>query len=275
MNLKIDSRIELNDGNLMPLFGLGVWRMEPGKETREAVSHSLEIGYTHIDTASMYNNEDDVGQAILESGIIRDKLFITSKVHSSEMGYDSTLQAFENSLKKLRIPYVDLYLIHKPVQVHRQNTWKALEKLKNEGRCRSIGVSNFSPKHLNEILQICEFIPSVNQIELNPFLVQKEIFDFSRTKKIHITGYCPLARTQKSADPVILDIAKECGKSWAQVMIRWGLQKKVTTIPKSSNPDRIKENAEVFDFELNELQMKRLDQLDEGFRLRPDPISLS
>jgi len=233
-----------------------------------------ELGYIHIDTASMYNNEEDVGVAIQESSLPREKLFITTKVNSSELGYDSTLEACERSLKKLKLTYLDLFLIHKPVEGYRQNTWKALEKLKHESICRSIGVSNFSPKHLNEIFKICEFIPAVNQIEMNPFLAQKNISEFCRSKNIHITGYCPLARTEKSNDPTLVNIANECGKTWAQVMVRWGLQKQLTTIPKSANPERIRENSDVFNFELNEKQMQRLDDLDEGFRLRPDPNQL-
>jgi Aldo/keto reductases, related to diketogulonate reductase len=274
MTLTIESRIKLNDGMTMPLFGLGVWRLESGKETRDAVSYALELGYKHIDTASMYNNEEDVGVAIQESSLPREKLFITTKVNSSELGYDSTLEACERSLKKLKLTYLDLFLIHKPVEGYRQNTWKALEKLKHESICRSIGVSNFSPKHLNEIFKICEFIPAVNQIEMNPFLAQKNISEFCRSKNIHITGYCPLARTEKSNDPTLVNIANECGKTWAQVMVRWGLQKQLTTIPKSANPKRIRENSDVFNFELNEKQMQRLDDLDEGFRLRPDPNQL-
>lgn len=274
MTLTIESRIKLNDGMTMPLFGLGVWRLESGKETRDAVSYALELGYIHIDTASMYNNEEDVGVAIQESSLPREKLFITTKVNSSELGYDSTLEACERSLKKLKLTYLDLFLIHKPVEGYRQNTWKALEKLKHESICRSIGVSNFSPKHLNEIFKICEFIPAVNQIEMNPFLAQKNISEFCRSKNIHITGYCPLARTEKSNDPTLVNIANECGKTWAQVMVRWGLQKQLNTIPKSANPKRIRENSDVFNFELNEKQMQRLDDLDEGFRLRPDPNQL-
>ena len=274
MTLTIESRIKLNDGMTMPLFGLGVWRLESGKETRDAVSYALELGYIHIDTASMYNNEEDVGVAIQESSLPREKLFITTKVNSSELGYDSTLEACERSLKKLKLTYIDLFLIHKPVEGYRQNTWKALEKLKHESICRSIGVSNFSPKHLNEIFKICEFIPAVNQIEMNPFLAQKNISEFCRSKNIHITGYCPLARTEKSNDPTLVNIANECGKTWAQVMVRWGLQKQLTTIPKSANSERIRENSDVFNFELNEKQMQRLDDLDEGFRLRPDPNQL-
>ena len=274
MTLTIESRIKLNDGMTMPLFGLGVWRLESGKETRDAVSYALELGYKHIDTASMYNNEEDVGVAIQESSLPREKLFITTKVNSSELGYESTLEACERSLKKLKLTYIDLFLIHKPVEGYRQNTWKALEKLKHESICRSIGVSNFSPKHLNEIFKICEFIPAVNQIEMNPFLAQKNISEFCRSKNIHITGYCPLARTEKSNDPTLVNIANECGKTWAQVMVRWGLQKQLTTIPKSANSERIRENSDVFNFELNEKQMQRLDDLDEGFRLRPDPNQL-
>ena len=274
MTLTIESMIKLNDGMTMPLFGLGVWRLESGKETRDAVSYALELGYIHIDTASMYNNEEDVGVAIQESSLPREKLFITTKVNSSELGYDSTLEACERSLKKLKLTYLDLFLIHKPVEGYRQNTWKALEKLKHESICRSIGVSNFSPKHLNEIFKICEFIPAVNQIEMNPFLAQKNISEFCRSKNIHITGYCPLARTEKSNDPTLVNIANECAKTWAQVMVRWGLQKQLTTIPKSANPKRIRENSDVFNFELNEKQMQRLDDLDEGFRLRPDPNQL-
>ena len=166
---KIDSRVTLSDGNSMPLLGLGVWDAKSGKETYDAVIHALKVGYRHIDTAEMYGNERDVGSAVIDSGLEREKIFITTKLWDSGMGYDHALNAFDESLRKLNLAYVDLYLIHWPEKGSRQEIWSALERIKKEGRCRSIGVSNFAPKHLKEIINNADLLPAVNQIEMSPF----------------------------------------------------------------------------------------------------------
>ena len=272
--LKISSRVALSDGNSMPLLGLGVWDAKSGKETYDAVIHALSKGYRHIDTAEMYGNEKDVGSAVIDSGIAREEIFITTKLWDSGLGYDHALNAFDVSLKKLNLEYIDLYLIHWPEKGSRREIWSALERIKKEGRSLSIGVSNFAPKHLNEILINADFTPTVNQIEMSPFLHQHEISSFCKKENIHLTGYCPLARGTRFNNPLLCRVAEETNKTAAQVMIRWAIQNGNTVIPKSVRPKRIEENANVFDFELREDQIKILDELEEGLRFCPDPLGL-
>ena len=272
--LKIGSRVALSDGNSMPLLGLGVWDAKSGKETYDAVIHALSKGYRHIDTAEMYGNEKDVGSAVIDSGIAREEIFITTKLWDSGLGYDHALNAFDVSLKKLNLEYIDLYLIHWPEKGSRREIWSALERIKKEGRSLSIGVSNFAPKHLNEILITADFTPTVNQIEMSPFLHQQEISSFCKKENIHLTGYCPLARGTRFNNPLLCRVAEETNKTAAQVMIRWAIQNGNTVIPKSVRPKRIEENADVFDFELREDQIKILDELEEGLRFCPDPLVL-
>ena len=258
----------------MPLLGLGVWDAKSGKETYDAVIHALSKGYRHIDTAEMYGNEKDVGSAVIDSGIAREEIFITTKLWDSGLGYDHALNAFDVSLKKLNLEYIDLYLIHWPEKGSRREIWSALERIKKEGRSLSIGVSNFAPKHLNEILINADFNPTVNQIEMSPFLHQQEISSFCKKENIHLTGYCPLARGTRFNNPLLCRVAEETNKTAAQVMIRWAIQNGNTVIPKSVRPKRIEENADVFDFELREDQIKILDELEEGLRFCPDPLVL-
>ena len=272
--LKIDSRVTLSDGNRMPLLGLGVWDAKSGKETYDAVIHALETGFRHIDTAEMYGNEKDVGSAVIDSGLAREEIFITTKLWDSGLGYDHALNAFDASLRKLNLEYVDLYLIHWPEKGSRQEIWSAFERIKKEGRCGSIGVSNFAPKHLKEVLNNADVPPAVNQIEMSPFLQQQGISSFCRNKNIHLTGYCPLARGNRFNNPILYMLAEETNKTAAQVMIRWALQSGHTVIPKSARPQRIEENADVFDFKLSEDQMKMLYGLEEGLRFCPDPLGL-
>ena len=272
--LKIGSRVALSDGNSMPLLGLGVWDAKSGKETYDAVIHALSKGYRHIDTAEMYGNEKDVGSAVIDSGIAREEIFITTKLWDSGLGYDHALNAFDVSLKKLNLEYIDLYLIHWPEKGSRREIWSALERIKKEGRSLSIGVSNFAPKHLNEILINADFTPTDNQIEMSPFLHQQEISSFCKKENIHLTGYCPLARGTRFNNPLLCRVAEETNKTAAQVMIRWAIQNGNTVIPKSVRPKRIEENADVFDFELREDQIKILDGLEEGLRFCPDPLVL-
>ena len=272
--LNINSCITLNDGNSMPLFGLGVWAAQSGKETYDAVLSALKSGYRHIDTAEMYANEKDVGNAVNDFGINRAEIFVTTKLWDSGLGYDHALKAFDDSLKKMNLEYVDLYLIHWPEKGSQLEIWRALERIQKEGRSRSIGVSNFAPRHLKELLVEGSEHPVVNQIELSPYLQQKTIYSFCREENVHLTGYCPLARGERFADPKLCQLAKETNKSAAQVMIRWALQRGHTVIPKSVRPERIKENANVFDFNLNQEQMKVLDGLEQGLRFCPDPLEI-
>ena len=273
-HLNINSRVTLHDGNRMPLFGLGVWAAQSGQETYDAVLYALKTGYRHIDTAEMYGNEKDVGKAVVDSGINRAEVFVTTKLWDSGLGYDHALKAFDVSLQKMNLDYVDLYLIHWPENESQLKIWRALERIKKEGRSRSIGVSNFAPRHLKELLVVDSEHPVVNQVELSPFLQQKNIYSFCQKENIHLTGYCPLSRGNRFNDTNLSRIAKETKKSAAQVMIRWALQRGHTVIPKSVSPIRIEENANVFDFNLNNEQMKILDGLEEGLRFCPDPAEI-
>ena len=270
----INSRINLSDGNTIPLFGLGVWAAQSGRETYDATLYALQTGYRHIDTAEMYGNEKDVGDALKDSGLKRDEVFVTTKLWDPDKGYDHALKAFDASMKKMNLEYLDLYLIHRPVLESNLETWKALERIRKEGRCRSIGVSNFAPKHLNELLVKANDRPAVNQIELSPFLQQETIASFCHKENIHLTGYCPLARGRRLDDPKLCLVAEETKKTVAQVMIRWALQRGQSVIPKSVRSERIRENANVFDFNLNDKQMKILNGLEDGFRLCPDPLRM-
>ncbi len=272
--LNISSRITLQDGNSIPLFGLGVWAAQSGKETYDAVLYALKTGYRHIDTAEMYGNEKDVGRVVIDSGLNRDEIFVTTKLWDSGQGHDHALKAFDVSLRKMNLEYVDLYLIHWPEKESHIDIWRALERIKTEGRCRSIGVSNFAQKHLQELLTKGNERPVVNQIEMSPFLQQQTISSFCRKENIHLTGYCPLARGNRFNNPILCRVAEETNKTAAQVMIRWALQSGHTVIPKSVRPQRIEENADVFDFNLSEDQMNMLNGLEEGLRFCPDPLGL-
>ena len=273
-SLHIRSHITLQDSHRMPLLGLGVWEVRSGRETFQATLRAFKTGYRHVDTAQMYGNEKDVGDAFRASGLKREEVFLTSKLSNSEHDYDAALRAFDNSLKKMRLEFVDLFLIHWPSRGSNLQSWRALERIRQEGRSRSIGVSNFAPKHLSELLEKGNVRPVVNQIELNPFLQQQTIVSFCHQEKIHLTGYCPLARGHRFNEPGLRRIAEETKKSAAQVMIRWALQRGQTVIPKSVRPQRIEENADVFDFNLSPPQMEILNGLDQGFRICPDPLNL-
>jgi len=272
--LAIDSRVSLSDGNSMPLLGLGTWAAQPGGETRDAVAFALETGYRHIDTAKMYGNEQDVGEAVRQSSIPRQEIFVTTKLWDSDQGYQSANNAFDRSMDQLGLEYIDLYLIHWPVEKLRNDSWRALNEIKESGRTRSIGVSNFSHKHLQELYSYSDIRPVVNQIELSPFLQQPLIASFCRSENIQLTGYCPLAKGRRFDEPVLTDIAEQHGKSPAQVMIRWALQNRQAVIPKSSNPKRIVQNADIFDFQIGVDEMVRLDGLDDDSRYCPDPLSM-
>lgn len=266
----------LHNGVKMPWFGLGVFKVQDGTEVVESVKNAIKHGYISIDTAAIYNNEEGVGQAIKESGVSRDDLFITSKVWNSDQGYESTLQAFETSLKKLDLDYLDLYLIHWPGKDKYKDTWKALEKLYNDGRVRAIGVSNFQIHHLKDLLSEATIKPMVNQVEYHPHLTQKELQQFCQQEGIQLEAWSPLKRGQLLNDPTINEIANKHKKTPAQVILRWDLQNKVVTIPKSIKVERIIENADVFDFELTIEEMEKIDGLniDERIGSHPDEMEL-
>jgi diketogulonate reductase-like aldo/keto reductase len=272
--LKIDTKVKLNNGVEMPLFGLGTFQMRSGKETQQAVLTALEAGYRLIDTAQMYGNEEDVGIAVKKSGVPREEIFITTKLWNSEHGYQKTLNACEESLEKLGLSYVDLYLIHWPVQGLRNETWKAMVTLLEGGKCRAIGVSNYMIRHLEELLANSMTVPAVNQVEFSPYLYLSDLLEFCRKHKIQLEAYSPLTKGYKLNDKKLAAIAKKYSKTPAQILIRWTLQKDVVVIPKSSHKERILENADVFDFEISPEDMKLLDSFNQNMRTSWDPTTI-
>jgi diketogulonate reductase-like aldo/keto reductase len=261
----------LANGVKFPWLGLGVWKAKEGSEVENAVKAAIQIGYRSVDTAAVYKNEEGVGRAIKECGVPREELFITTKVWNSDQGYESTLKAFETSRKKLGLEYVDLYLVHWPVKGKYKETWKALEKLYKEGWVRAIGVSNFQVHHLKDVIEDCEVKPMVNQVEFHPYLTQKELLAFCKEQNIQLEAWSPLMQGEVVNIPEIQELAKKYGKTPAQIVLRWDLQHGVVTIPKSVKEHRIKENADIFDFELTAEDMAKLDALNKNHRFGPDP----
>jgi diketogulonate reductase-like aldo/keto reductase len=271
MQLTIQSSIRLNNGVEIPRLGLGVYQSAPGRITRRVVKYALKIGYRHIDTAYIYGNESDVGKALFESGIQREEVFITTKLwNTKDVGYDSALKACKESLQRLGLTYIDLYLIHWPVQGIGNNTreiWRAMIRLLREEKVRAIGVSNFSIDDLKQILNHSDVVPAVNQVEFHPFLYQKDLLSFCEKSGIQLEAYSPLTRGKRLDHPTIVDIAKKYdNKTPAQILIRWSLQHNLVVIPKSIHEDRILDNSQVFDFKLEEEDMKLLDSLNENLQ---------
>jgi methylglyoxal/glyoxal reductase len=263
----------LNNGSKMPLLGLGVYDMYK-KEAEQAVSWALEIGYRLIDTAAMYDNEIEIGNAIRQSAVPRNKLFITTKVHNDAQGYDNTLRAFEQSQKKLYCEYIDLYLVHWPIKATRKDTWLALEKLYADGRVKSIGVANYLIPFLDELASYSSIAPTVNQVEFSPYLYLKDLVSYCQSKQIQLQAYTPLVRGERMTDPKLVSMAQKYGKTPAQIMLRWILQKGVSAIPKSVSIARLKENFDIFDFQLNREDMNRLDNFNENYRVVENPMDL-
>lgn len=271
MTKSLQGTTTLHNGVKMPYFGLGVYKVEDGSEVIQTVKTALEVGYRAIDTAALYDNEEGVGQAIKESGIPREDIFITTKVWNTDQGYENTLKAFDTSMNKLGLDYLDLYLIHWPGKDKYVETWHALEKLYKEGRVRAIGVSNFHIHHLQTLMEQSDEKPVINQVELHPYLSQKELITFCQNEGIAVEAWSPLGRGRLLNDPTLVEIGKKYGKTAAQVTLRWHLQNEVIVIPKSVTPSRIKENAEIFDFELTEEEMKKIDSLNKNERTGKDP----
>lgn len=267
MKFSIGTRVTLNNGVKMPLLGLGTWSAT-GRKGRQAVLWALEAGYRLIDTAASYGNEGEVGEAVRSSGLSRGEVFITTKVWPSDFGYERTLGAFEESRKRLGFEQVDLYLLHWPGEDPRRRaeSWRALEKLLADGRCRAVGVSNYEVSELEEVLGNGggAVVPAVNQISLSPFEQQRKVREFCRARGIRVEGYSPLTRGEKFGQKTILSMAESRGRTPAQIMIRWALQKEVVTIPKSARKEHIFENTDVFDFVLTAEDMAALDALDRG-----------
>ncbi|WP_171017252.1 aldo/keto reductase [Maribacter sp. ACAM166] len=267
----INGSFTLHNGVKMPYLGLGTYQSNNDQEVVDAVKTALNVGYRHIDTASVYKNEEGVGQGIRESDVDRKDIFVTSKVWNADQGYDATLKAFEESLNRLGLDYLDLYLIHWPVTGKYKETWKALEYLYSQKKIRAIGVSNFLKHHLEDILADCVVVPMVNQMEFHPQLVQQELIDFCNKNTIQYESWSPFMQGKLFSLDICNDLAKKYGKSVAQIIIRYNLQKGIVAIPKSVHAKRIKTNTEIFDFELSQEDIDYLNSLENGQRTGPDP----
>jgi diketogulonate reductase-like aldo/keto reductase len=259
----------------MPWLGLGVFQVEEGETLIEAIKAAIKFGYRSIDTAAVYGNEQGVGQAIreaiTETGIARSELFITSKVWNADLGYEETLAAFDVTMAKLGLDYLDLYLIHWPKAGKYKEAWRALETLYKQGRVRAIGVSNFHVHHLEDVIAGAEIIPMVDQVEYHPHLAQLALREFCKANNIQLEAWSPLKQGQLLSEPTIAKLADQYGKSVSQIIIRWDLQNGVVTIPKSVKPHRIAENGSVFDFALSDEDMALLNSLNRDERVGPDP----
>lgn len=262
--------VTLNNGVVMPMLGFGTFQVPDGDVTVQSVKAALELGYRHIDTAAIYRNERGVGEGIRQSGIDRKDIFLTSKVWNSDQGYDTTLKAFDESMNKLGFDYLDLYLIHWPKPLNKE-TWRAMERLYKEKRIRAIGVSNFHIHHLEDLLAGCEIKPMVNQIEFHPRLVQPHLLKFCRKHEIQFAAWSPLMQGKIFSTPLLKDLSAKYRRTVSQIVLRWDIQMGVVTIPKSTHPERIKENMGIFDFEVSEKDMQMICALDKGERVGSNP----
>lgn len=262
----------LNDGNAIPQLGLGVWQTPP-EATERAVATALEAGYRHIDTAAAYGNEREVGRAVAASGLPREEVYIVTKLWNADQGYEPTLAAFDASMDRLGLEYLDLYLIHWPMPEHNTfvDTFKAFAHLRDQGRIRSIGVSNFEPEHLRILIDATGIVPAVNQIELHPLLPQHELREVHHRLGVATEAWSPLGQGSLLEHPAVAEVAERHGKTPAQVLIRWHIQLGNIVIPKSVTPERIVSNFEVFDFALREDDLESIASLADGTRLGPDP----
>ena len=265
--------VDLLDGNTIPKLGLGVYKVD-NDLAAPLVSHALTTGYRLIDTASMYENEVGVGRGIVDSGVPRDQVQVATKFWMDDLGYENTLKAFDKSLKLLGLDYLDFYLIHWPAPKRGLlyvESWRAMEKLKNEGLVRSIGVCNFHPHHVDEILKVAEHQPVLNQVELHPWLTQDKVLEYDNSHSILTQAWSPLARGKILEEDMLAELATSHGKSVAQIVLRWHIQRGVAVIPKSNSMERITENMNVFDFELSEQEMVSISSLNSNFRTGVDP----
>ncbi len=253
----------LNNGIRIPLLGLGVYQIPPGQPTEQAVRWALEAGYRHIDTASFYHNEKEVGQAIRASGIPREEIFVTTKLWPTD--FFRAEKAFQASRERLGLEYVDLYLLHWPSPFGKNGAWEVLEKLHKDGLIRAIGVSNYSVAQLQSLIGRAEVMPAVNQVEFSPFNYKKELLEFCQAKQIQLEAYSPLTRGKRLDHPALQDLATRSGRTIAQVLLRWAIQHEVVVLPKSQRQERLKENAQIFDFEIAPEDMRILDSLNENY----------
>jgi diketogulonate reductase-like aldo/keto reductase len=265
MELTNKSKIKLNNGVEIPVLGFGTLNIR-GNACQNAVLSAFEAGYRHVDTAKAYGNENEVGKAIKKSGLPREEVFVTTKLWNDDHGYDNALKAIEASLRNLGLDYVDLYLVHWPVSGKRIETWKAMEKILKDGKTRSIGVSNFTIRHIEELLQKASVVPAVNQVEFTPYLYQKDLQRYCEGKGTKLEAWAPLTRGQKFNDPRLVEIAKHYKKTPAQILLRWGLQHNIIVLPKSANKERILENSQIFVFNITKEDIKKLDDFNENLR---------
>ena len=271
MQVDINSKLKLNNGIEIPRLGLGTYNITRKKDVDRAIHSALEAGYRLIDTAAAYYNEREIGEAIKSSTVTREEIFITTKLDNSDHGYKSTFRAFEQSLSRLDTDYVDLYLIHWPISRRRNESWKAMEELLEKGKCKAIGVSNYMINHLEDLKKNSSVLPAVNQIEFNPFVFEREVKEYCQNLGVAVEAYTPIARGRKFKHQDIKRLSDKYGKTEAQVMLRWGIQHNVIVIPKSSSPERIKENADIFNFNISDEDMGVMNSLDEDLRYTPDP----
>lgn len=267
----LQGAFELHNGVQMPYLGLGTYQSDNDQEVIDAVRNALDFGYRHIDTATLYENEEGVGKGIMESVVNRSDIFVVTKVWNADQGYESTLRAFDKSLENLSVDYIDLYLIHWPVKGKYKETWKAMEKLYLEKRIRAIGVSNFLQHHLEDLMEGSAVKPMVNQMEFHPYVVRQDLIDFCETNKIQYGAWSPFMQGKLFTLDICNQLSKKYGKTPAQIILRWNLQKGVYTIPKSSKMERIASNTNIFDFELSVEEVTYLDSLDRNERIGPDP----
>lgn len=267
--LSLSSTIPLNNGVEIPALGLGVFKVPDGEAFR-VVSEALEIGYRHIDTAAYYENERGVGRAVRESGLAREEVFVTTKLWHTDNGYREALAACDRSLEALGMDYVDLYLVHWP-RGNRQDAWRAMERILDEGKARAVGVSNYLVRHLDETIARSPVVPAIDQIEFSPFLYQKDLLSYCRDKGIVLEAYSPLTRGRRLDDPRLVALAREYGRTPAQMMIRWVLQKGMVVIPKSVHVERMRENASVFDFEISAQDEATMDSFNEDYHTTWNP----
>lgn len=272
--MSVTQSVRLNNGVAMPRLGLGTYRSGPGKEAQRAVGWALQAGYRLIDTSLAYWNEVDVGKAVADSGVARGEIFITTKLENDDHGYDATLAACQRSLDNLATDYIDLYLVHWPVPRLRGETWRAMERLLAEGRCRAIGVSNYTIAHLREVLDKSRVVPAVNQVEFHPFLYQRELLEFCRSHGIQLESYSPLVKGLALDHAVLQRIGEAHGKTSAQALLRWHLQHDLVAIPKSVHQNWIKENMDVWGFTLTPQEMQTLDALNQNRHIDWDPSGI-
>ena len=263
----------LNNGTQMPMLGLGTWDIY-SKEAEQATLDALEIGYRLIDTATLYCNEKEIGNAVRKSGIPRNKIFVTTKVPNSQQGYDSTLKAFDASMKALNIDYINLYLVHWPIKEKRKETWKALEHLYNNKQVKAIGVANYLMPFLKELETYASIVPALNQMEFSPWLYLKDELQYCEQHNIQLQSYSPLTRRKKFNDERLLRLCKKYNKTPAQILLRWNIEHGISSVPKSSNKKRLQENFDIFDFSLAKEDIELMDSFNENFRVVEDPMEM-